>query len=166
MKKISIAIVGLAFLLQSCKPDLKGSQGDPSNKLEGMNGVWEMSTFIQQDPNNPIKEERDLSEFYIVDGETPYHLEFSKNDKTYSVTPGPGKNYFGTGGTWAFDNDDFPTYLYLYNPTDTLELTLGSVVRPTDNVLSIELESSCVSLTTGQKTVTSIYRFNFNRVSQ
>lgn len=165
MKKILFAIASLSLVFSSCKPDLKGSLGEPTDKIAGMDGTWEMATFVQQDPNNPIKEERDLSEFYIVPGVTPYHLQFSKTDRTYTVTPGPGKNYFGTGGTWSFDNENYPTFLYLYNTTDTLELKLGSVIRPTDNMLSIELENQCHD-TTGAFTTTAIYRFIFNRVTQ
>ncbi len=165
MKKILFAISGLILVLASCKPDLKGTLGEPSDKIAGMDGSWELATFIQQDPNNPIKEERDLSEFYVVPGETPYQLNFSKTDRTYSVAPGPGRNYFGMGGTWAFDNENYPTFLYLYNVSDTLELKLGSVIRPTDNRLSIELENQCHSAT-GESTTTAIYRFIFNRVTQ
>jgi Domain of unknown function (DUF5004) len=165
MKKIFLAILIAGAALQSCKPELKGELGDPADKIAGMNGTWEISTFVQQDPNNPIREERDLSDFYIVSGETPTHLTFNKADQTYTVQPGPGKNYFGTGGTWAFDDNNFPTYLYLYTATDTLETLLGSIVRESDSQLNIELENSCTDVA-GVKTVTSVYKFSFNRISQ
>jgi hypothetical protein len=163
-KKIVIATFALATLLYSCKPELKGSLGDPADKIEGMEGNWELSSFIQQDPNNPIKEERDLSEFYVIDGQTPYNLRFTTG-KTYEVITGPGRNYFGTGGTWAFDNDEFPTTLFLYSPADTLELELGNVVRPTDNTLGMELTSYCEDAVTGERTTTAVYKFIFNRVN-
>ena len=165
MKKILIAISGLALLVHSCKPDLKGELGDPSDKIAGMEGTWEISSFKQQDPNNPIKEERDLSDFYLVVGETPYRLTFQKEGRIYTVEPGPGKNFFGNGGTWGFDNEQFPTYLFLYNTTDTLQLLLGSVVRETDNTLGIDLEKNCYDAATGESTPLAIYKFNFNRVN-
>ncbi len=164
MKKILLAALAFGTLLYACKPDLKGSLGDPADKIEGMSGDWQLSNFVQQDPNNPIKEERDLSEFYVVDGQTPYNLHFAA-DRTYDVIVGPGRNYFGNGGTWAFDNDEFPTYLYLYSEPDTLVLTLGSVVRPADNLLSFELSNYCVDGVTGARTTTSTYKFNFNRIN-
>lgn len=165
MKKIStyIAVICLAFA--SCKPETKGSLGDPADKVEGLNGTWEISGFVQQDPNNPIREERDLSEFYLVDGETPTRITFNKADRSYEVLAGPGKNYFGTSGTWGFDNDAFPTYLYLYGAADTIQTLLGSIVTSSDNKLSIELENYCEDAT-GARTVTAVYKFNFNRISE
>jgi hypothetical protein len=164
MKKIFILAAGISLLLWACKPELKGELGEPANKLEGMSGTWEITSFKQQDPNNPIREERDLSEFYIVDGQTPYRLTFNKDSMSYSVASGPGKNYFGTGGKWAFDNNEYPTYLYLYTPTDTLETLLGAVVRPSDAQLNIQLENYCEAAD-GSRTTTSIYTFTFNRLN-
>lgn len=151
-------------LLIACKPELKGELGVSADKVEGLNGTWEVATFSQQDPNNPIREERDLSEFYVVAGETPTRLSFDKTNRTYTVQAGPGKNFFGDGGSWGFDNDEYPTYLMLYTPTDTIQTLLGSVVRPSDSNLSIQLESDCVDAS-GNRTVTSIYKFSFNRVN-
>ena len=56
------------------------------------------------------------------------------------------------------------TYLYLQEANDTIvnQLPLGSVVRPSDNRLSIDLESACSSAG-GDRTVTSIYKFTFTR---
>ncbi len=165
MKNHIYSILAITVALSSCKPELEGELGDPSDKVAGLNGNWEVSSFEQQDPNNPIREERDLTEFYVVPGETPTRLNFNRDDKTYTVQAGPGKNYFGTGGTWAFDNDKFPTYLFLYNSTDTIETLLGSVVTERDNLLEIELENSCTDAE-GVKTISAIYRFTFNRVNE
>jgi len=164
MKKILLLAMGIALSLWACKPDTKGELGEESNKIEGITGTWEIVSFKQQDPNNPIREERDLSEFYVVPGQTPYRLTFDKATMTYGVASGPGKNYFGTGGRWAFDNDQYPTYLYLYTPTDTLETLLGSVVRPSDNQLNIQLENYCEA-SDGSRTTTAIYTFTFNRLN-
>jgi Domain of unknown function (DUF5004) len=165
MKKIIFIAAIASAVLSSCKPEVKGEQGDAFDKVKGLSGKWEIATFMQQDPNNPIREERDLSDFYVVAGETPTRLNFNKDDKTYTVEAGPGKNYFGAGGAWAFDNDEYPTYLYLYNATDTIETLLGSVVRESDQKLDIELENFCTDAD-GVKTTTSIYKFSFNRVTE
>lgn len=164
MKKILLLAMSISLSLWACKPDTKGELGEESNKIEGITGTWEIVSFKQQDPNNPIREERDLSEFYVVPGETPYRLTFDKATMTYEVAAGPGKNYFGTGGKWAFDNDAYPTYLYLYTPTDTLETLLGSVVRPSDSQLNIQLENYCEA-SDGSRTTTAIYTFTFNRLN-
>ncbi len=164
MKKIFILATGIALAFAACKPDTNGELGSPANKLEGMAGTWEIASFKQQDPNNPIREERDLSEFYIMDGQVPYRVTFNSDSMTYSVAAGPGKNYFGSGGRWAFDNAEYPTYLYLYTPTDTLQTLLGGVVRPSDSQLNIELENYCEAAD-GSRTTTAIYTFTFNRLN-
>lgn len=163
-KKIIYASIIATVVMNSCKPDIKGELGTAESKVDGMVGTWEVSSFIQQDPNNPIQEERDLTEFYIVPGETPLQITFTKSDSGYTVQPGPGRNYFGTQGKWWLDDPNFPSYLYLREANDTIvnQLPLGSVVRPSDNRLSIDLESACSSAG-GERTITSIYKFTFTR---
>ncbi len=164
MKKIILLISCIAIGFASCKPEVKGELGDVPSKMEGIRGTWEVSGFKQQDPNNAIREERDLSEFYVVDGQTPYRLSFNTDSMTFSVAPGPGKNFFGTGGSWAFDNNDYPTKMFLYTPSDTIEALLGSTVRPTDNKLEIQFESACHQAG-GAKLITSVYTLIFNRAN-
>jgi len=164
MKKVYWTIAVLGLLISSCKPELKGELGEPSDKIAGLQGTWEISNFVQQDPNNPIKEERDLSEFYINGTDTPYRLHFSREGKIYTVETGPGRNYFGSGGTWSFDNEEFPTYLMLFTPGDTLQMALGSVVRPTDNNLNLQYENYCED-GAGVRTTSAVYKFKFIRVS-
>jgi hypothetical protein len=164
MKKTIIVISFIAIAIASCKPEVKGELGEVPSKMEGIRGTWEVSGFKQQDPNNAIREERDLSEFYVVDGLTPYRLKFNTDSMTFSVTPGPGKNFFGAGGSWAFDNNEYPTKMFLYTPADTIEALLGSAVRPSDNKLEIQFESSCTQAD-GSKLITSVYTLIFNRAN-
>ncbi|MFM7104193.1 MAG: DUF5004 domain-containing protein [Flavobacteriales bacterium] len=163
-KKIIYSLFITTMVLNACKPDIKGELGATESKVDGMVGTWEVSSFIQQDPNNPIQEERDLSEFYVIPGETPLQITFAKADSAYNVQPGPGRNYFGSQGKWWLDDPNFPTYLYLQESNDSIinQLPLGNVVRPSDNRLSIDLESACSSVG-GDRTVTSIYKFTFTR---
>lgn len=163
MRIISIIALAASLAIAGCKPDLKGELGSPSNKMEGMSGTWELSKFSQKDLNNPIQEERDLSDFYVNGTDTPYRLTFNLSDMTYTVVPGPGRNYFGSTGTWGFDNPDFPSLLNLYSATDTLQFDLGSMVRPFDNALNLELPRPCTD-EDGNTTKTVIYQFQFNRV--
>ena len=95
-----LAIVAIAF--NACKPESTGELGDPFDKVAGMAGTWELSSFTQQDLNSPVKETRDLSAFYIDGTVTPLQLTFNA-DRTYSVALEMGKNYFGEGGTWGFE---------------------------------------------------------------
>lgn len=164
MKKYMYLIAGLTLLVWSCKPELKGELGEPTDKVAAMDGPWEISAFKQRDENNPIKEVRDLSDFYIIPGEDPTQLSFNSSDRTYSVVPGAGKNYFGTGGTWRFDDDIAPSELILETATDTFSLALGSMPRTFDPLISFELPRYCVDAE-GNKTATVTYIINLTRIN-
>ena len=151
-----LAIVAIAF--NACKPESTGELGDPFDKVAGMSGTWELSSFTQQDLNSPVKETRDLSAFYIDGTVTPLQLTFNA-DRTYSVALEMGKNYFGEGGTWGFDDDLYPTYLELFSTADTLVYNLGGMVREFDQQLAIEYRRDCGG------TATNIYTFEFNRLN-
>jgi hypothetical protein len=151
-----LAIVAIAF--NACKPESTGELGDPFDKVAGMSGTWELSSFTQQDLNSPVKETRNLSAFYIDGTVTPLQLTFNA-DRTYSVALEMGKNYFGEGGTWGFDDDLYPTYLELFSTNDTLVYNLGGMVREFDQQLAIEYRRDCGG------TATNIYTFEFNRLN-
>lgn len=148
----------LAVAFNACKPESIGELGEPFDKVAGMTGTWELSSFTQQDLNSPVKETRDLSSFYIDASVTPLQLTFNA-DRTYSIALEMGKNYFGQGGTWGFDDDLYPTYLELFSETDTLVYNLGGMVREFDQYLAIEYRRDCGG------TATNIYTFEFNRLN-
>jgi hypothetical protein len=148
---------GICFL-GSCKPETNGDIGDPFDKVQGMVGTWELSSFTQQDLNSPVKEVRDLSAFFIDGIVTPIQLTFGE-DRSYGVAIETGKNYFGPGGTWGFDDDLYPTFLQLYTATDTLSYNLGGMVREFDQTMRIEYRREC------EATETNIYTFEFNRIN-
>ncbi len=160
--KISVLIISVITLFSACRPDLKGELGTPSDKVAGLSGTWKVSKFSQVDLNNPIQEERDLTEFYVVEGQDLLTLAFSSSDRTYTVTPGAGRNFFGTGGTWSFDNDQAPSKLILQNETEIIELPLGAMVREFDNELAIDVPRFCED-GSGNRTNTVIYKFRFTR---
>ena len=153
---LTLAIMAMA--INACEPESTGELGDPFDKVAGMTGTWELSSFTQQDLNSPVKETRDLSAFYIDGTVTPLQLTFNA-DRTYSIALEMGKNYFGEGGTWGFDDDLYPTYLELFSTNDTLVYNLGGMVREFDQQLAIEYRRDCGG------TATNIYTFEFNRLN-
>jgi hypothetical protein len=160
MKNIVLPILAMLLLGVGCKPEIEGELGEPFDKLTGMHGTWVIASFIQKDLNNPVKEERDLSTYYVQDGTDPLEINFDKDSRAYTVDLTVGRNYFGDGGDWSFDNDDYPSFLILDTGTDTLQFELGAAVRPYDNMLSLELPRGC------DDTETVIYKFEFNRKLQ
>lgn len=161
MKNI-ISIALALLLLASCKPEIKGELGESFSKIEGIAGNWELNVFSQRDENNPIKEVRDLSEFYVIPGEQPTRISFNSDDFTYAVIPGAGRNYFGTGGTWRFDDNAAPAYIFLEGETDTLQLKLGSMPRTYNQFLKLELPRFCTDAS-GNRTPTVTYIFTIQR---
>jgi hypothetical protein len=143
--------------LTGCKPETQGEIGEPFDKVEGISATWELRAFQQQDLNSPVKEVRDLSEFYIDGVTQPLRLTFHP-DRTYEVEISMGKNFFGNGGTWAFDDDTYPSDLFLYTGEDTLVYDLGAMTRTFDQTLGIEYSRDCG----GTETVR--YTFLFDRL--
>ncbi len=153
-----IITIGFGTFFAGCKPETNGDLGEPFDKVKGLLGTWELQAFTQQDLNSPIKETRDLSEFYLDGTVTPLQLTF-REDRTYSVAIELGKNYFGEGGTWGFDDELYPTFLELTTNNDTLSYNLGGMVRDFDQAFSIEYRRNC------NGTPTNIYTFEFNRLN-
>lgn len=162
MKKIFFTALAFTLVLTNCKPDVKGELGEPFDKVKGLSGHWELGAFSQRDENNPIKEIRDLTEFYVDGINTPTQFNFNSTDMTYTIIPGPGRNYLSPSGTWKFDNAEFPTELILEGTTDTLTLKLGTAPREFDQSIKLELPRYCVDLL-GVPTPTVTYIYTINR---
>lgn len=157
------SILALAFslaLLAGCKPEPTGELGTPSDKVAGMGGTWQLTSFRQQDPNNPILEERDMSQFYIVEGVTPMQLTLDVATRTYTVAITQGKNFFGDSGTWELDDEVAPSNITLMNANDTITMNLGNMVMPSTNTFGLEYHRVCSS----DQFKNVIYKFNFTRL--
>lgn len=156
---LAIAIVASA----GCRPDVGGELGDGWDHVKGITGTWQLAEFYQQDLNSPINEERDLSHMYLADGIAPLELNFDESPRDYTSAIAMGKNFFGDGGSWSFDDDLYPSFLYLETAVDTLSFDLGRMVREIDDQMLLEVSGGCVNQwgITTQETVT--YKFVFER---
>jgi len=163
LNHLLLSALALTALAVGCKPEITGELGDPIDKRAGFLGNWELASFTQQDLNNPLKMTRDLSHLYIQDGVTPMSLTFNDDD-SYAIVQEIGREYFGEGGMWSFDDPDFPTFLQLMGNDDTLQYNLGTTVRPYDDQMTIEYRRSCGE--GGAYLETVIYAFTFNRIPQ
>lgn len=163
LQHILLPVLAMAFLATGCKREITGELGDPIDKRAGFLGKWELASFTQQDLNNPLKQTRDLSHLYIQDGAAPMSLTFNDDD-SYEIVQEIGREYFGQGGMWSFDDPAFPTFLQLMGEGDTLQYNLGTTVRPYDDQMAIEYRRSCGE--GGAYLETVIYTFTFNRIPQ
>jgi hypothetical protein len=139
--KYSIFIVTTLLLLASCKkenPELEA----PGSKLEGINANWQMVEVIQVDEASISKEELDVSEAFI--NAIPLQINFNSSDFTYSVVNTSGPNYFGDGGSWEFDDNEYPTKITLNTTANkTITLPLVRTIRPQDTYLNVSLLRNC-----------------------
>ena len=151
-----LSILSLS-LFNSCKEDPK--IGDASSKLNGINASWEVFEVIQSYPTLTGKVEWDVTYHYQND-EGNLEVTFNSDDFSYDVSAPGMNNIFGEGGSWAYDNDQFPTQVTLSQGSgEELVLPLGAVVREVDQFLHLVYERDCG----GEAYIT--YDFIFTRKS-
>lgn len=147
----------VAITFNSCEKKVY-EIGTPTSKLDGINGAWNISAVTQIDEASPLKDEMDLSRFFIAPGEPALSLTFNSSDFTYTVIPGTGKNPFGESGKWAFDDVNYPSNVSLYSLTgDTVVMGLGRTIRPTDSSLFLNQQRTC------EGTPVTTYQYIFDR---
>lgn len=146
-----------------CRPEVGGELGDGWDHVKGITGTWQIKEFVQQDLNSPVKEERDLTQMYVADGVTPLQLTFGQSPRDYSAEIEIGKNFFGDAGSWSYDDDIYPSFLYLETATDTLTFNMGRMVREIDNEMQLEIWGGCRNEWDIITTETVIYKFVFER---
>jgi hypothetical protein len=167
MKKtryISLIIVVLATaLLSQCKKETY-TLGPPPSKIAGLNGDWKLYSVVQVDELSLAKGERNISEFYIdPDSTDVMQVNFNSDNFTFFISLGSiGRNYLPASGTWSFDNNDYPQYIYLEDEAGIITtLKLQGPTRPVDTQLKFSFQRSCII--DGEVKEYVGYRYEFNR---
>lgn len=158
MKKL-VAVFSLAslVLLWSCKDD--PVIGDASSKLKGIDATWEVDQVIQSYSTLTGAVEWDVTYYYKTDA-AQMEVMFDSDNLTYSVSAEGMKNFFGIGGSWAYDNDEFPSQItFNEGSANELVVPLGAIVREVDEKLHLIYERGC-----GTETYIK-YDFYFTRKS-
>ena len=167
MKRSFYILSAILFLLMASLSQCKKKTytlDPPSSKVEGLNGDWELYSVIQVDEKSLSKDERDLSEFYIGDGSAELmNVSFSSSNKTFEIVLGEiGRNFLPSSGTWSFDDDNFPSYIYLEADNgEVTSLKLQSTTRPQDQKLKFSFQRSCTI--NGENLEYVGYRYELNR---
>ena len=104
-----------APLFTACVEDDTPDIGEEGSKLDGINATWRLVEVNQQDDVSFTLETRNISDFLLADGNAP-QITFNSADKTYSVDAKGKLNFWGTEGSWTFDDDVAPTNITL-SPT-------------------------------------------------
>jgi hypothetical protein len=145
MKQILCFMLGCVLLLSACKKDPIPPIGDPASKLEGINGSWRLTKLEQYDENVAVDDKYlDITEYFLAGGANP-SLTFNSSAKTFTYDAAGVPNYLGTTGSWRFDDDAAPLFIYATS-SGSAEQTwqLGGPTRPVDQQFSILVKRGCV----------------------
>lgn len=156
MKK-TIAGLVVVVLAIACKPDPYKEIGPTYSTAEGVDGTWSITKVEVIDESSPLRLRRDLTDFYL--GATaPIGLELNVDSKTYTVqNASQGGNYFGTNGTFIFDDEDFPTQMTFIEGTDSTVVNFTQLTRKIDPYMGLSIKrSACDKLY-------ATYQFTFSR---
>lgn len=131
----------LVISFSSCDKNEIPPIGDPSSKVLGIQDDWTLTKVVQVDLLTPFNENSmDVSSVFI--GDTPAAMNFDANNYTINYGSSP-EGLLGTGGTWAFDDNDYPTNITLTSNGETFIVDLNRTVRETDTTLEFELKRVC-----------------------
>lgn len=142
MKYSFILLIVLAISLLGCEKEPEVPFGEPSSKLEGINADWMLVAAQIIDENTINRDSISLTDYYLS-GEAPL-ISFDSKTLEYTVNAQGKKNFFGTGGTWAFDDDEYPTKIILTDAElGTVEVMLTSTIREVDTRLRVNISRDC-----------------------
>ncbi len=146
-------LLGMLTSMTGCKEEYVL---DPApSKLEGINGTFTLTEVMQIDPNT-FGDLTSLDVTSVFVGTTPAKITFNSDAGTFTYDTGTSIDFIGASGTWAFDNDEYPTKISMDASGVTYDLALVNTIRPADN-LAFQLDRSCGGA------VTSSYQYTFAR---
>lgn len=122
----SILIISSLLLISACKKEIKPI-GEPLSHVNGIVDSWKLVSVNQVDELND-KSSNFIDVSSIIMGSVPATLTFNA-DKTFSLNAGTMRNFLPTTGTYAFDDDRFPSKLILTDSGGDTVLDMLSPVR-------------------------------------
>ncbi len=154
--KNSLVIPLIILGAMACRSDAYKEIGPQYDLTTGVDGDWKISKVMIEDLTLPVPEGRDISDFFLND---PIRLQFDAGAGTYQVAnPESLGNPFGKGGTFAFDDPEFPTAMTLYTiDQDTVNLILENMVREIDSRMGVKLVKNACDADYAS------YTYTFNR---
>lgn len=156
MKRLAFFMF-LAAAVSACRPEPPEEIGPRYSTSEGVDGTWLIDEVVVVDESSPIKLERDITDFYSATAPN-FGISLDVDAKTYTVNEGTNvRHFFGDGGSFGFDDDEFPTRIYFYEQGDTVEMSFNRATRSTDPFLDLSFERDAC-----EKTYVS-YQYLFTR---
>ena len=124
-------ILGMLTSMTGCEKEYV--LDPPPSKLEGINGTFTLTKVMQLDPNT-FGDLTSLDVTSVFAGTDPAQITFVSDAKTFTYDTGTTIDFIGASGTWAFDNDDYPTKISMDASGVTYDLALVNTIRPSDNL--------------------------------
>jgi len=149
----NLLIAILATGLTACQEDYVL---DPApSKLDGIDGTFTVSQVMQLDPNT-FGEFNSLDITDVFVGDTPAQITFDSESGSFTYETGTTIDFIGASGSWAFDNNDYPTKITMIEGVNTFDLGLVNSIRPQDELV-FQLDRVCGGA------VTTSYQYMFSR---
>lgn len=131
MKRLSIylSVALLVVGASACQNNDLPPLGEPFSQVEGINGNWELVSVMQLDEiNGDADEPFDVSNLMI--GNQAATLTFRSSERSFSAQTGDSRLFIPETGSWAFDDDKYPTKVMLDGGgSSQFELALQAPVR-------------------------------------
>lgn len=131
MKTKFIILIAAVVAFAGCKPESLPDIGDPQNKLQYVQGNWQLDKVVQSDLN-AIKYNFPYKEVDVttVAPFTQFKLNLTLNNGapgTFTTTPGSSPVIISLpDGKWEVDNVNIPKKFNLIKGTDTVKMMMGS----------------------------------------
>lgn len=157
MKK-TIWLALTALLFWACTPEPFKSPDGSYDLTAGIEGSWTMESVVIEDRSFPTFTTLDITE-YFSEG---LNLTFNPEDQSYEVIGTLEGHPFGASGSYAFDDDEFPTAI-TFTPANpelgTATISLGNMVRIIDPSMTLLHNRSSCDQQYAQ------YQYTFNRTN-
>ena len=150
MKNFCCSIL-IVLIISGCKkPYEKKDIGDPIYSPEKarviLNGKWTVRKITHIDEKSLTKESIEITDYFLQNpGSQLPSITFNTDNNTYiSDTAGVAISYFGSGGKWLFDNDQYPSRIYLLRgAADTVLINIAANLQSREAYLSFRESFSC-----------------------
>jgi len=163
MKNIIIIALLFVGLFLGCQPEPYEPIGDPIERPEQITGTYALQTFIQEENAAVAKgfpdDKSKIDLTYAFEGHPYSDFSLTLNaDATFSTELGNSYVQMLSDGTWAFDDDDFPTALVLTSGSDIQTVNIGNFADLFEGSLQLSVERKDQS---GKVIIT--YKYNLQK---
>ncbi|HMG16795.1 MAG TPA: DUF5004 domain-containing protein [Saprospiraceae bacterium] len=136
MKRYLILIIlGFAFIMQTCTKD-EPVIGEAFSHVKGISDTWVLTHVKQSDE---IAESEPLDVTDVMVGGDPSMMVFNEANRTYTLTSGSSVQFIPGSGTWAFDDEKYPSNVVVSSGGNSYTLNLQKPVREkVDDVLEFK----------------------------